>query len=269
MRFTALIFLKKIRVGRATNNDLILSFSMVSCYHLEIKNNIDEWYIKDLVSANRTIINGKKITQSLYLILPTIIQFGGSELYLELSLVEDSNFNSLNKSFLSRKKDLQAEARKSDSRDLSVSFVKTDYLNKQKLSKEAIRKCLLSNAKLNDASDYTNMVRAIIQKDRSKRRKYYKYFIFFSIFFIITFIGLLIYQQLAIKKIRYLAIDMFYEIKTMELALALALAKAELSLDSTSENLKLNLNKLENKAAKEEESKLAFILKKIQSEREK
>lgn len=259
------LFQQTVRVGRAADNDLILPFSMVSRYHFELNSYIDEWYIKDLDSANGTIVNGEKITQSLNLTLPITIQLGDSELYLELSLIDQPTYSQLNKSLLSQQKNLQAEKNGSDDQRLPFSIEKTSSLDKQGLSKELVRERLLGNTKPDDVGDYTKIVRELIHEDRSKRIKNYRSLVFLGVCLLCICLGLLVYQQLGIKKSRQLAIDLFYDIKTMELGLA----KAEINLETARDNLIFKLTKLDEKTVKEEQEKLAIIDRQLASEREK
>ena len=52
-----------VRIGRATDNDVIVHSSVVSRHHLELWNNPDNWEIINF-GSNGTYINDKPITQS-------------------------------------------------------------------------------------------------------------------------------------------------------------------------------------------------------------
>jgi pSer/pThr/pTyr-binding forkhead associated (FHA) protein len=51
-----------IRVGRSTENDVILYSAVVSRHHVEIRKAEEGWYIKN-IGTNGTYINGKRIDQ--------------------------------------------------------------------------------------------------------------------------------------------------------------------------------------------------------------
>ena len=53
-----------IRIGRSTDNEVILYSAVVSRHHVEIRHNGSGWEIVSL-GANGTYINGKRITQML------------------------------------------------------------------------------------------------------------------------------------------------------------------------------------------------------------
>lgn len=260
-------FQQSVRVGRATDNDLVLPFSMISRYHLEIKRGINAWYIHDLNSANGTLVNDEKISQPLSLMLPASVQFGDTDCFLELSLTVNKNQTQLNPNHSSNDDDAEVpiNSRQSTSAN-NLSISKTAHsLNKFELSKELIRKRLLNSAEVEDLGDYTRMARQIIYEDRAKRTKYYRSLIFSAGILIVICVGLLIYQQLTITRARQLAIDMFYDIKNMELTLA----KAEIDLDENSENLKNKLDKLSQHDIQEQERKLTAIDQKVSEERAK
>ena len=52
------------RIGRAPDNDIVLSESTVSSYHAEIFVKDNLFFIKDLDSTNGTKINGERISES-------------------------------------------------------------------------------------------------------------------------------------------------------------------------------------------------------------
>lgn len=260
-------FQQSVRVGRATDNDLVLPFSMISRYHLEIKRGINAWYIHDLKSANGTLVNDEKISQPLSLMLPTSVQFGDADCFLELSLTVNKNQTQLNPNNSADDGNAGAPVSSSQSKlanNLSSSQT-AHSVKKLELSKELMRKRLLNSAEVEDLGDYTRMARQIIHEDRAKRTKYYRGLSFSAGILIVICVGLLIYQQLTITRARQLAIDMFYDIKTMELTLA----KAEIDLDENSESLKNKLDKLSQQDIQEKERKLAIIDQKVSGERAK
>ncbi len=54
----------KIRIGRSTNNEVVLSSAVVSRHHVEIRKvGNDGWEVVNL-GANGTYINGKRVTQA-------------------------------------------------------------------------------------------------------------------------------------------------------------------------------------------------------------
>src|SRR5258706_11495513 len=56
---------KRVRVGKAPDNDLILPDDTVSRHHCELERRADVVWVKDLGSTNGTRIGGSKITEAL------------------------------------------------------------------------------------------------------------------------------------------------------------------------------------------------------------
>lgn len=52
-----------IRIGRSTDNEVILYSAVVSRHHVEIRRNTSEWEVINL-GANGTYIDGKRITKA-------------------------------------------------------------------------------------------------------------------------------------------------------------------------------------------------------------
>src|SRR5258708_16997873 len=73
-----LIVEKKVRVGKAPDNDLVLPDDTVSRHHCELERRGDCVFVKDLGSTNGTRIGGSKITEAL---APSgsVIRFGQVE----------------------------------------------------------------------------------------------------------------------------------------------------------------------------------------------
>ena len=56
----------KITIGRDRENDLVVENKLVSRYHAYIQKIKNEYFIRDLHSANGTFINGEKIESDKY-----------------------------------------------------------------------------------------------------------------------------------------------------------------------------------------------------------
>src|SRR6266436_3629543 len=75
---------KKIKVGKAPDNDLVLPDDTVSRHHCELERRADVVWVKDLGSTNGTRIAGSKITEAL---APpgSVLRFGEVEVVVRAS----------------------------------------------------------------------------------------------------------------------------------------------------------------------------------------
>jgi len=101
------------------------------------------------------------------------------------------------------------------------------------------------------------MVRKLIHEDRtSQGKKYNKVIWALGVLFLLS-AALVAYQQVALSNARTLAIDMFYDIKTLEVSMS----KSELMIDQSAEILEQTLKAAVNQ-------KLA-VQERIKAEQEK
>src|ERR1051325_3919713 len=79
-----LVVEKRVRVGKAPDNDLVLPDDTVSRHHCELERRGDCVFVKDLGSPNGTRIGGSKITEAL---APpgSVLRFGEVEVVVRAS----------------------------------------------------------------------------------------------------------------------------------------------------------------------------------------
>jgi hypothetical protein len=123
----------------------------------------------------------------------------------------------------------------------------------------------LADEEAADAGDYTRMVRRFIHEDRTHRgKKYNKIIRVLGVLFLLsaTLVG---YQQIALSNARKLAIDMFYDIKTLEVSLS----RSEEMLDKSAEVMELTLKAVVSQKLKAEQERIQVEQAKIAAERER
>ncbi|UNC91460.1 FHA domain-containing serine/threonine-protein kinase [Candidatus Contubernalis alkaliaceticus] len=82
-RFKNDAFAETINVGRAPDNDVILSDATVSRHHARLYYDSGKWYIVDLGSTHGTFVNGVPAAEDLELAPSSVIQLSGVSLYFE------------------------------------------------------------------------------------------------------------------------------------------------------------------------------------------
>ncbi len=248
-------FTHDFTVGRSQDNNIVIQNGDISRHHLEVKGENGGWWIYDLNSANGIYIQNRLVEQKAKLNLPASITLGNSGITL---------------SILATDQRAEAGEQSKDSNILPASPIDVpDKSTHRNLSRESIKARLLAEKEAEDSGDYTRMVRNLIHEDRTIRvKKYNKVIWVLGILFLLS-VTLITYQQIALSNARTLAIDMFYDIKTLEVSLS----KSELMIDESAEILEQTLKAAVNQKLaiqeriKAEQEKIAA--EKVRVEREK
>ncbi len=257
-------FENSFSVGRAQENSVVVNDQSISRHHLEIKRAPDGWWVVDLNSTHGVYLDKQRVAAKTKLHLPVLLGLGVSPFELKIASANA-------KPVLPTPKD--------DATLFAVA--QTPVLNQpkalppkpqQNLSADAIKNRLLSEEESADMGDYTRMVRRVIREDRTVRTKNYKKLIWsLGILFVIS-AGLVTYQYLALDNARKLAINMFYDVKTLEVSLSQAdirLAENVESLAKAFEEVKDEKLKVSQERIKAEQAKILEEKKRLAEERQK
>jgi membrane-bound lytic murein transglycosylase D len=233
--------------GRSSKNDVVIKNGEVSRHHLEVKQVNGEWWVNDLNSANGIYIKNRRIKERSKLIFPVSVLLGNSGITLDMESI-----------------DPRPEPEKRSGTEAAKEEFK-DKITHRNLSREAIKARLLSKEETEDTGDYTRMVRKLIHEDRiSHVRKYNKAIWALGGLFLLSG-GLAAYQQIALSHARALAIDMFYDIKTLEVSLS----KSEIMINESAEVLEQTLKAVVNEKLKAEQERIKAEQEKIATERKR
>lgn len=193
-------FAQRFSVGRAADNDIVIPDDAVSRYHLEIKPEAGAWWLANLKSTNGVYIDGRLVQAQEKLILPARLALGATGIQLLIQTEQR----------LPLPPQPQAET-----------------AHTRQLSQAEIEARLLGAEDSEDMGDYTLMVRRVIRQDRIQHRKSHKKVIWILVSLFMAAAGLVAYQQIALSNSKQLALDMFYDIKALEVSLAQADIKLE------------------------------------------
>ena len=224
-------FARNFTIGRSQDNDFIIPDATVSRHHLEFKIEYGEWYIHDSGSTNGAFINDKQIKTGSKLSLPCVIRLGETDSYIQISSINDDDTSNV----------------QVDSSDVTqiVTRSNTRTLATNELSKDDIERRFLGKSS-DDVGEYTQMVRNVIHEDKKKKTRKYKWGILTIFIFLCVALGIVGYQQTVISKARNLAIDMFYDMKDLEVNISLAEIKLqEESSSSLQESIQAKREKLQ------------------------
>lgn len=251
-------FTHSFTAGRALDNAIVIDNTVVSRHHLEVKWENGDWWVYNLQSANGLYINDRLIENKEKLTFPVLISLGRSN--IQLKIQKQINIEQLE----------ERGAKDSERFDLAGNqqLIKPH----RSLSQEEIKVRLLAEEEAEDSGDYTRMVRRLIHEDRTVRKKSYKKVIWILGILFCLSVGLVGYQQMALAKTRKLAIEMFYDIKTIEVSLSQADLKLEESaaaLEKSMEAVNKEKMKFVQDQLKAEQEKIAAEKKRMFVEREK
>lgn len=242
-------FSRDFSVGRSSDNDFVISNKAISRHHLAIKKEQDGWWVYDLNSTNGVCINNERALQKSRLILPVVVSLRKSGFSLKVESIVQV--------------DDQLQPIQTEVHNLK-NTAKKEPANKDN-SKEALKARLLANVEDEDLGDHTRMIRSIIQEDRVKNSRKHKKSIWASsvLFFIaLIFIS---YQQFTLSNARTLAIDMFYDIKALEVSLS----QSEIWLSESAEVLDLMTSAILNKQLEIDQSQIVIEQERIAAEKQR
>lgn len=232
-------FAERFTVGRAADNGIAISHDVVSRYHMEVQKESGVWWLYNLNSTNGVFIDGRLIPDKEALHFPVLIALGVAGFYLRIQL-HTLSMPAMPSPPVSAATVLN-----------SATQAATAALHRN-VSQADIEARLLAKEDSPDMGDYTLMARRVIHKDRVKRSKSYKKVIWALAGLFGLAVALVTYQQIALENTRKLAIDMFYDIKSLEVNISQADIKLEESaavLDETlaaitSEKLRISQEQL-------------------------
>ncbi|MBK7353889.1 MAG: FHA domain-containing protein [Nitrosomonas sp.] len=241
-------FSNKFTVGRSPDNDIALPDPLVSRYHFDIRWEDASWWINDLNSANGTFLDGNRITQKTRLEFPATLALGKASISLKVEDIYPYNIlepNNNHQSVSNTGSNLEANQ---------------PYRN---LSKEEVKARLFSEKEANDSGEFTRIIRSMIHEDRTILKKNNKRFVWIASTILLLLICVATYQQMALDSTRKLAIDMFYDIKTLEISLS----QAEIKLKENAEVLDLTMKLIVKEKLGAEQEKIQKAREKITAEK--
>lgn len=187
-------------IGRSFESDFSINDSSVSRNHLDIRcNEHGVWFVSDLNSTNGSYINELQLHSEQLLTFPCEIYLGNSGVCVYLN-------------------DFSESAIKHDADITQIIEKKIETIEKPSVID--IRHRFLSKESVDESvGEYTQMVRNAIQEDRKVSTRWYKGIISLFILILLTSISIVVYQQNTISNAKNIAIDMFYDMKSLEIEL--------------------------------------------------
>jgi len=189
MRFT-----DNFLIGRHQDNDLQIQNPCVSRHHVKIEYDGEKWWIRDQGSANGTYLGGNRV-QEIPLPEEAEIQLGEGGPVLLLSLEK-------------KEAGEEAEADKvtsSTERFASVTQILQRYFTKSKDGEVGLQ---------------TLMLRRAFDRIHKKRSRKFLVIIGVCLLLLLTAGSVILYQKSKFEKLRNTAVDIFYNMKSLEIQIA-------------------------------------------------
>lgn len=174
-------------IGRDSSCDVCLGEDIVSRRHMEISPRDNAWWVHDLDSANGIFLNGNRIEEySLQGITRLKLGADGPEVSLEMALAEHD--------------EPAVAAPPRDSVEDVRRFVDPGYSGPM--------------------GDHTLMVRRAFKQVKKQQSRNYLYVIALVGMVLVGTLGYAVYQQFQLEQLESLTVDIFYNMKELELQVA-------------------------------------------------
>lgn len=258
-------FSAAFKLGRTADNQIVIQHDTVSRHHLEIKPEADGWWLYNLNSTNGVFIDERLIQGGEKLQLPVRVAIGKAGLGLNLRLQVAHAQMPEAPPLATAAATVPASEPVPQTMFQSLPEQPTASVqNRQRiLSQEELQNRLLAGEDSEDMGDYTLMVRRVIKQDQVKRGKSYRKAIWGLGLLVVLVSGLFVYQQMALSNTRKLALEMFYDIKTLEVNLA----QADLKLEEHAEVLDRALQAMSDEKLRASHEQLRLQQEKIADEK--
>ena len=220
-----ILFARSFTIGRSEDNDLSIVDAEVSRNHVEIiKDPAAGWMIRDLNSTNGSFIDDKQISYD-SLPIPCVLRLGKSDTFV---YVESPGGQSALSATVSPESSID-DVTKIVTQDEKTK-IRTPSSSDLPSREEVIRRYLSDDG--GEAGEYTQIVRQVIREDSKKKTGKYKWVLGVVALLLVGAIAMVTYQQNQLSTARELAINIFYDMKTLEVDLVKTELKLKKSNDS-------------------------------------
>jgi len=235
-------FTDQFTAGRSADNQIVIQHDGISRNHLAVKPQADGWWLYNLKSTNGVYIDGRLVQDHEKLLFPVQIAIGLAGIHLRIHIKSAPTL----------------------SQPIPPKLEATSSNSEKQRSQDDVAARLLAAEDSEDMGDYTLLVRRVIQQDRVVRSKSYKKIIGWLAALFVVAVGLVSYQQLALSNARQLALDMFYDIKTLEVNLA----QADIKLEQHAEVLDRALQAISDERLRATQEQLRLQKERIAAEKQ-
>ena len=189
-------FTGSFSIGRDTDCDVQLFDDGVSRRHTALEHRGGRWFVRDLNSSNGTLIGGVIVDEA-PLEFPVSVQLGAEGPVLALELLGGSA-----------------------SADPGATKMTGGTGNRQESVTQILKRALRSEADGEEAGLHTQIVRRAVALAQEKESRRYRPVIGIVVALLLVAVGVVGYQEYRLNQTRQLAVDLFYDMKALELQVA-------------------------------------------------
>jgi len=212
-------FSKSFVLGRSLDCDIVINDEAVSRQHAEVIMTAEGWKIRDLKSSNGSYVDGKRVDEKL-LAEQTEFYLGSEQTVFSVSLttrvepVKASPEIPAVKTVIRQSEPVERESPVIQPRAVDTEAEVLDRYFKDRPEQEMGEHTLMMRKVIKREKE------ALAQKVSKKVSSRYKVIVASIVVLLIFSAGFIAYQQIHLSKAKLIAIDMFYDIKHIEIQLA-------------------------------------------------
>ncbi|MBI3597282.1 MAG: FHA domain-containing protein [Nitrospirae bacterium] len=219
-------FTESFRIGRDKGCEVQIKNPAVSKSHLEVRFDGDRWHLRDLNSSNGTYLNGVRIQEApLSAKVKLELGKGGPILWLTLEGIEE------------RSDQAEILPGRSESSPSMTQVIQRYF----------------AKSPSGNVGEHTMTIRRAFERVSRKQSRKYWTIIAVAAILLIGAGGVVVYQQIKLQNLKYMAADIFYTMKTLELQVAqiesVVLATANPSQRVEMASKRAQLQEMENRYA--------------------
>jgi membrane-bound lytic murein transglycosylase D len=215
-------FTSSFSIGRDESCQVLLLDEVVSKNHATLYPTAAGWSVRDLGSTNGTYLNGKRIEHA-QVSRNSQIQLSddGPVLYLELE-AQDGAFRQdeptqPSAKALPQKPDKKPEEPIAEGPEVPDLSEGTGESPQQKPSVTGIIQRYMGGASSGQTGEYTRIMRQAFERVKNIHSRRFRIVVVVAVLLVAVFIGIVLYQHSRLEKLKELAINLFYDTKTMEM----------------------------------------------------
>jgi len=221
------VFDRAFRVGREDSCQIVLADDVVSKQHLEIYRDQEGWWVRDLGSMNGTFLNGERV-QHAQITRDSEIQIAPDGPVLSVELLNNEDTTLVQASAPPAGGGQPQEHRPETVPDLSAESPAEQVPQ----SVTQVLEKYTSDEPDHDVGPHTLVMRQAFSRVRNAARARYRVIILVAGGLLVIAVTIAVFQHLRLAKLTRMGVDIFYNMKALEISIEKLLEQAARSGDT-------------------------------------